>query len=146
MYYSYQIIMCTHRKDAPALFDRLIQPIENLNKNLCNDHCDYVEPEKITCLNEYNKNITMLQLNIRGLYSNKYELSQVLSNLKRQKTEIDIVILSETLLTAIKREHLVVKGYNMVSNERQIKKGGGVAILIRNKLIYKIREDLSTFH
>ena len=86
----------------------------------------------------------MLQLNIRGLYSNKYELSQLLSNLKRQKTEIDIVILSETLLMAIKRECLVVKGYNMVSNERQIKRGG-VAILIRNKLRYKIREDL-TFH
>ena len=48
-----------------------------------------------------------------------------MSNLKRQKTEIDIVILSETLLTAIKRECLVVKGYNMVSNKRQIKKGWG---------------------
>ena len=46
----------------------------------------------------------MLQINIRGLYSNKYELSQLLSNLNRQKTEIDTVILSETLLTAIKRE------------------------------------------
>ena len=88
----------------------------------------------------------MLQLNIRGLYSSRYELSQLLSNLKRQKTEIDFVILSETLLRAIKREFLVVKGYNMVSNERQNKKGFGVAILIRNKLRYKIREDLSTFH
>ena len=55
----------------------------------------------------------------------KYELSQLLSNLKRQKTETDIVILSETLLMAIKREHLVVKGYNIVSNERQIKKQVG---------------------
>ena len=44
----------------------------------------------------------MLQLNIRGLYSNKYELSLLLPNLKRQKTEIDIVILSEILLMAIK--------------------------------------------
>ena len=67
----------------------------------------------------------MLQLNIRGLYSNKYELSQLLSNLKRQKTEIDIVMLSERLLMVIKRECLVVKGYNMVSNERQIKRGWG---------------------
>ena len=33
----------------------------------------------------------------------------------------------------------------MVSNERLIKRGG-VAILIRNKLRYKIREDLSTFY
>ena len=33
----------------------------------------------------------------------------------------------------------------MVSDERQIKKGMGVAILIRNKLRYKI-QDLSTFH
>ena len=45
----------------------------------------------------------------------------------------------------IKREHLVVEGYNMVSNEGQIK-GGRVAILKRNKLRYEIREDLSTFH
>ena len=92
--------MCVHRQ---------------LKQNLCNDHCDNVEPEKITCLNEYNLNLTMLQLNIRGLCSNKYELFQLL---KRQKTEIAIVILSKTLLMAIKRECLVVKGYNMVLNER----------------------------
>ena len=76
--------MCIHRiKDAPVLFDKLNQPIYNLNKNLCNDHCDYVEPEKIICLNEYNQNVPVLQLNIRGLYSIKYELSKPLSNLKR---------------------------------------------------------------
>ena len=94
--------MCFHRtEDTPVLFDGLNWPIDNLNKNLCNDHCDYVQPEKITCLNEYNQNLTMLQLNIRGLYWNKYELSQLLSNFKRQKTEIDIVILSDMLLMAI---------------------------------------------
>ena len=71
---------------------------------------------------------------------NKYELCQLLSNLKSQKSEIDIVILSKTLLMAIKRKYLIVKDYNMVSNEWQI------AILIRKKLRYKIREDLSTFH
>ena len=127
------------------MFDGLNQAIDNLNKNLCNDHCDYVEPKKISCLKEYNQNLIMLQCNTRGLYSSKYELSQLLSNLKRQKTEIVIVILSETLLTEIKRECLVIKGYNMVSKERQIK-GDGVAILIGNKLRYKIREDLSTFY
>ena len=86
--------MHMHRtEDTPVFFDGLNQPIDNLNKNLCNDNCDYVEHEKITCLNEYNQNLTMLQLNIRGLCSNKYEFSQLLSNLKTQKTEIDIVIL-----------------------------------------------------
>ena len=80
-------------------------------------------PEKITCLNGYDQNLTMLQLNIRGLYSNKYDLFQLLLNLKRQKTEIDIVILNETLLMVIKRECLVVKCYKMISNERQIKRG-----------------------
>ena len=108
-----------HRtEDRPVLFEGLNQPIFNLNKNLCIEHGDYVEPEKIKCLSEYNQNLTMLQLNIRGLCSNKYELSQLLSNLKRQKTEIDIAILSETLLMAFKRECLVVKGYNVVSNEK----------------------------
>ena len=111
--------MYIHRtEDTPVLFDGLNWPIDKLNKNICNDHCDYVAPEKIICLNVYSQNFTMLQLSIRGLYSNKYELSQLLSNLKRQKTEIDIVILSKTLLMVIKREHLVVKGYNMASNER----------------------------
>ena len=81
--------MCIHRtEDIPGLFDGLNWPIDNFNKNPCNDHCDYVKHEKITCLNEYNQNLSMLQLNIRGLYSNKYELSQLLSNLKRQRTEI----------------------------------------------------------
>ena len=61
--------MCIHRtEDMPVLFDRLNWPIDNLNKNLCNDHCDYVEPEKITCLNEYNQNLTVQKLNISGLY------------------------------------------------------------------------------
>ena len=109
--------MSIHRtEDTPVLPDGLNQPINSLNKNLCNEHCDYVEPKKITCLNKYNQDVTVLQLNITGLCSNKYELSQFLSNLKKKqkKTEIDNVILSETLLMAIKREHLVVKGYNMV--------------------------------
>ena len=71
--------MCIHRtEDSPVLFDGFNQPIDNLNKNICDDHCDYVELEKITCLTEYNQNLTMLQLNMTGLYSNKYELSQLL--------------------------------------------------------------------
>ena len=49
--------MCIHRtEDTPVLFDGLNQQIDKLNKNLHNDHHDYVKPEKKTCLNEYNQN------------------------------------------------------------------------------------------
>ena len=58
--------MCIHRtEDIPALCTELNWPKDNLNKNLCNDHCNYVQPEKIKCLNEYNKNLSIPQINIR---------------------------------------------------------------------------------
>ena len=52
------------------------------------------------------------------------------------------MILCETLLSDVKNVLFKISNYTLISRPCKHKKGGGVAILVNDKIKYQIREDI----
>ena len=79
--------MCFSKGDIPILFDKLGRPLDlhDLNQTLWNDKCDYLELDKIQDFNPRDKNLTILQLNIRSLINKQQELNHMPNKLAMKK-------------------------------------------------------------
>ena len=100
-----------------------------------------------TCsdLNPNNYNLLILQLNIPSILAHQHELKQLLRDLEKKNSSIDVVLLCETFLTKKTIDMVNVGGYTHVSKYRSTKKGGGVSILLKDGISYKRRPDLDIF-
>ena len=76
--------------------------------------------------------INILQWNIRSLTKNKPELQKTID-----ETNPHILCLTETLLKP-QNQNLNFKGFDFIRKDRNARNGGGVAILIRKELNYKV--------
>ena len=102
------------------------------------DNCDYVH--KI--LDADCNDSVVMQLNIRGIGSKRSQLIDLIDCSIQNRTP-DILLLSETWLTPFS-PMITIPGYDFYRQDRTQKKGGGVAILISNKLRHCARPDLSS--
>ena len=119
-------VMCLH----PVL-DKKLSTLYNKYENASLDefdNCDYVH--KITDVAP--SDLVVIQLNIRGIGSKRSQLLELIDN-SVHKQEQDVLLLSETWLTPFSPK-LVVPGYELCHQDRLSKRGGGVAILVSNKL------------
>ena len=82
--------------------------------------------------NKGNKNLTILQLNIRSILGKQEDLNRLLSRLNNQNSLPKLLIISETHLNTSKLRHLNIPNYKILSRNRMNKPGGGVAILSHN--------------
>ena len=82
--------------------------------------------------------------NIRSAKGPGLELLE--GELRRWGVNWDIVGLAETWLDDESEKALTMRGYQAVCASRKKKTGGGVALLIRDGLVFKERPDLSTFN
>ena len=132
--------MCFSKWDV-KLFDNLNQPLEldNINRKLWNDKCDYIDLEDCKNLNPNNYNLVVMEHNIRSLLSNQCDLK----NLKNSK--VDIILLCETHLAKQTAGFVNIPDYTHVVNYRSRHKGGGTSILIRKDIPFKRRHDLEVF-
>ena len=73
--------------DHPPLFDNLyrLHQVNDINSNLWNDKCDYLELEDFKNLYPYEKNLLIIQLNICSAVSKKSELIDILNTCLRPK-------------------------------------------------------------
>ena len=94
------------------------------------DTCDYVYSLKGTSLDD----LIVVQLNIRGLSSKVSTLTNLLNSCVEGRLP-DIVLLSETWLTP-NSPVVSIPGFDLVHHDRTHKRGGGVGILVSNKLRY----------
>ena len=69
------------------------------------------------------------------------ELHKLLTRGKNQR-QIDVCIVSETWLSDRTQNLLNIPRYNLVSQHRENRKGGGVCFLLSSHLKYRIRPDL----
>ena len=102
------------------------------------DQCDYVK-------NGYSCNVDdlcVVQLNIRGLCSKQSQLIQLIDNCIIEKVP-DVVILCETWLSPFSPS-FTIPGYDLCHKDRQTKKGGGVALLVSNKIRYRLLNNKNT--
>ena len=74
-----------------------------LDESLWNDNCNYTEIETCFNLNPNNYNLLVLQLNIRSILAHQHELKQLLRDLDKKNSSVDVVLLCETFLT--KKNH-----------------------------------------
>ena len=120
--------------------DNLNRPVDHNEMDSClwNDKCDYIELDHCTNLNQNNYNLITMQLNIRSILAHQQELSQLLRNLERKGSHVDIVLLCETFLTK-------KTGYKLIGNHHPTRKGGGICILLNENIPYKRRQDLDIF-
>ena len=136
--------MCIRPNDT-QLFDNLIQPLElnNRDKSLWNDRCDYVDLDHCDNFNINNQNLITLQLNIRSLLSHQSELKELLHKLDQKNSSI--VVLCETFLTDGTYKLVNIPGYSLITSNHKNTKGGGTAILLNKKTNFIRRTDLEEF-
>ena len=103
------------------------------------DNCDYIDVTDVNGLRHSDKDLLIMQLNIRGLMSKQDSLKHLLSEFN---TLPDVVLLCETWLkkdTVSKASMLCYKCYH---KHRIDKLGGGVSILVKQKLRSREQSDL----
>ena len=120
--------MCVHK----------LSNLPSFEGNYETDNCTYEDLNNdIPC---DSSDLSIIQLNIRGLTSKLGDLNYILNNSFSTKHP-DIVLLCETWLSC-RSPKPIINGYNVERSDRQHKKGGGVAILISTKCKYRRRKDL----
>ena len=81
-----------------------------------------------------------MQLNVRGLSSKVDQIKQIIDKNPCNKPP-EVILLCETWLNNYS-PNINILGYHLESENRKGKKGGWVAILIKENLKYKNRLDL----
>ena len=144
--YVRNVTMCFGKWDI-KLFDNLNWPLEldNINRNLWNDKCNYMDLEDCKNLNPNNYNLVVMQHNICSLLSNQCDLKNLLNNLSLKNSKVDIILLCETHLSKQTVGFVNIPDYTHVANCRSTHKDGGTSILIRNDIPFKRRHDLEVF-
>ena len=103
------------------------------------DSCDYIEPEQLTTKGRNTDNLNVIQINCRGIKSKLDDLEELLS----QINEPNLALLSETWLKDGEERFIDIKGYKYEGVVRKQKKGGGVGVLIKDNLKYRVTTDLN---
>ena len=108
--------------------------------------CKYVDIEDIQhslCPNTFSHKV--MHYNIRSLNENFDKLKFLMEDLDNSQLDLDFLLLCETFLNDKNSNLYNLPGYTVAEKHRVNAKGGGVAIFVKNKFQYKIREDLSIF-
>ena len=91
--------------------------------------CDYVEVEQLVGLRPCKNDLSVLQLNIRGLLNKQGWLVDLMNN-----GMTDVVLLCETWLNNETGALVSFDSYKFYNNPRKSRIGGGVAILVNKSL------------
>ena len=87
--------------------------------------------------------LAMMCHNIRSARGPALELLE--AELRRWKVSWDLIGLTETWLDADSEKLMRIAGFTQVCASRKVKSGGGVALLVREGLIFRERPDLGVF-
>ena len=85
------------------------------------------------------KNIKIGHLNCHSIRNKLCDIINLINS-----EELDILCLNETFLKPSDTHLNSITGYNIIRNDRSHKKGGGVAIIIKKHIKYKIIHKIST--
>ena len=113
--------------------DHLNRSVYSLEETLHEfDKCDYITDKFQSVVN----NLCIVQLNVHGIGSKQSSLQHLIDNCISNRTP-DVVVLSETWLTPFSPT-IKVPGYEFCHKDRTSRRGGGVGLLISERIRYKI--------
>lgn len=95
----------------------------------------YVDVQDSVSFFEADLRFNALHLNCRSLNKNFEELELLINSLD---SKISVIALTETWLTDEVSQLYTIKGYNLITNNRKNKIGGGIALYINEKFNYNI--------
>ena len=129
-----ELNMCIHKTNltnAPCLNATI--DFEDIT-----DNCDYETLDRR--IENTEADLSIIQLNIRGLTSKIGDLKHLIDNSFRHRLP-DILLLCETWLKSNSpKPHIA--GYTMEREDRKKKQGGGVGLLISKRCRYRRRTDI----
>ena len=125
--------MCVHKQ-------RYVRDIQ-LDNSL-EDNCEYVDVDK--AIESDSSDLTILQLNIRGLNSKIGDLNQLINSVQ-SNGHPDILLLCESWLKSTSPKP-TLEGYNIERSDRKWKKGGGVCTFVSSRCKYSRRPDLEALN
>ena len=130
-------VLCTLHKmyklsDASSETDHY-----NLSSELELPLCDYIDVEQLKGLRPRKSDLSVLQLNIRGLLNKQGRLKDLMI-----ECNTDVALLCETWLKKETEILVSLDNYKTYSNPRISRIGGGVAILLSKTLRSRARPDL----
>ena len=125
-------LMCFSKTDVLLHYDKPAN-LENIGLHNSSDNCDYLTIDETSTLNCGEKDLAVVQINLRGLISKQYALSNLINSCCKNK-KIDVVVLCETWITSEIKRLINIPGYEYFGLERTNKKGGGVGLLISKEL------------
>ena len=99
--------------------------------------CKYQEIGNLEELKPKKNDLSIIQLNIRGLLNKQDQLKNLVKD-----TEVDVTLLCETWLTQIKESQINKTTHKLISKHRSDRIGGGVGILVHKDLRSRARPDL----
>ena len=99
-----------------TLFDGLNRPLYSNKGYLWNDKCDYIKRNDIKNLEHNSTNLTCIQLNIRALPGKISEMKNLLRKLKKTIAQVDILLISKTMLDETKKLLVKLPGYIIISH------------------------------
>ena len=143
--------LCTRMKDFESVkFNPFGEEEREIMKGLNNalQGCKYQGGEKMGAqlkafASKSGCSLSMLFHNIRSAKGPGLELFE--AEIRRWGIPWDIIGLAETWLDAESEKFLNIRGFSAVCASREKKSGGGVALLIKEGLIYRERKDLGVF-
>ena len=106
------------------------------------DHCDYLDYSTSTTNHDKRTDLTILQLNVRGVINKRDRLMDLFKDIRKEH-RVDVALLVETWLNKNNAKRFMLPGYCFYGSHRKNKKGGGVGVLIRQDLECRTRKDLS---
>ena len=129
------------------IIDNIFFKLSQTNSNLCNNikkdafNTKYFTQNIAAPIVDKIKDFSILNVNIRSMQKNFGSLKSLINSIT---TKFDIISLTETWedprLPLNKNSNFLLPSYNLVSQPRTDKKGGGTAIFINNTLTYNIKK------
>ena len=122
------------------LYFNNIDPDNNFLHNVSIE-CDYYTYHQFLQTFNIHQGLSIVQFNHRSLFSNLEEIRVYLNELR---PTFDVITLSETWINTKQKLDLGQQpGYQLCHKDHNTKKGGGVAIYIRNCINFRILNNLS---
>ena len=108
--------------------------------------CEYYDPDQFAIYTkELKKNTSFFHLNCQGLRSNWDNFQTLMCDISTDNFSFDFIGISE-VFRCDNEACLSLPGYHtLITRTRDDDSRGGVGLFIRDKINYKIREDLSVF-
>ena len=99
--------------------------------------CPYIEDENLSCIDPGTTDLSIIQLNIRGLLNKQDQIKDLIN-----KSKSDVVLLCETWLRKDTYPLVNINSHKLYNNYRLDRLGGGVGILVNRSLRSRLRNEL----